>query len=206
MISEIDDYFAKGCGRCPRFATPECSTQQWAAGLAELRQICLSCGLTETVKWGHPCYVHANRNIAIIGAFRGDFRITFCNAALLNDADNILEPRGPNTRFPDIIRFRENGDVSRLKPSIIAYLEEAMAFAEAGIRPQKSATMPDCPAELGDALGADLELNEAFQRLTPGRQKSYLLNLNSAKKPETRLARISRFRERILAGKGALER
>ena len=64
MITDPGDYFAKGCGRCDRFATPECSTRRWAAGLAALRRICLEAGLTETAKWGHPCYMHAGRNIA----------------------------------------------------------------------------------------------------------------------------------------------
>ena len=87
MITDIEDYFSKGCGRCARFATPDCSTRKWAAGLGALRQICLEAGLVETVKWGHPCYMHADRNIALFGAFRGDFRLTFFNAALLNDPE-----------------------------------------------------------------------------------------------------------------------
>ncbi len=66
MITIVADYFDKGCGRCDRFATPDCSTRHWAAGLKELRGICLDAGLAETVKWGHPCYLHANRNIATI--------------------------------------------------------------------------------------------------------------------------------------------
>lgn len=150
--------------------------------------------------------MYADRNIAIIGAFRNDFRITFCNASLLKDTADILERRGPNTQHPDIIRFRSHEDVARLEPALTAYLEEAMAFAEAGVRPEKTVSMPDWPVELVDALDADSELGDAFRALTPGRQKSYLLNLNSAKKSDTRIARISRFRGRILAGKGALER
>lgn len=70
MITDIKDYFAKGCGRCERFSTPSCSARRWANGLSDLRRICLEVGLVETVKWGHPCYMHAGRNIAIIGATR----------------------------------------------------------------------------------------------------------------------------------------
>ena len=80
MITDVEEYFALGCGRCPRFETPECSTQIWAEGLAELRRLCLAAGLEETAKWGHPCYMAAGRNIAIIGAFQQDFRLTFFNA------------------------------------------------------------------------------------------------------------------------------
>ena len=68
MITDIEDYFTRGCGRCERFATPDCSTRQWESGLNALRRICLEAGLAEAVKWGHPCYLHRERNIAIIGA------------------------------------------------------------------------------------------------------------------------------------------
>jgi uncharacterized protein YdeI (YjbR/CyaY-like superfamily) len=80
MIQDVDHFFEKGCGRCARFASPDCSARHWAAGLAALRRICLASGLTETAKWGHPCYMHAGRNIVIIGALRGEFRLGFFNA------------------------------------------------------------------------------------------------------------------------------
>ncbi len=206
MITDIEDFFTKGCGRCDRFATPDCSTKRWAAGLADLRRLCLAAGLTETVKWGHPCYMHADRNIAIIGAFRGDFRLTFFNAALMADPDGVLEKQGPNTRHPDAIRFTENAQVMRMQPVIRSYLTEAMGYAEAGIQPPKDARDIDLPDEMAEALDTDPELAEAFHALTPGRQKSYAINLNSAKTPATRVSRIARFRDHILAGKGATER
>ncbi len=206
MITEISDYFAKGCGRCERFATSDCSTKRWARGLADLREICLRAGLEEAVKWGHPCYVHAGRNIAIIGAHRGDFRLSFFNAALMNDPEGVLEKQGPNTQHPDMIRFVDNARVRKLEPVIASYLEEAMLYAEAGTRPPKEHRAIDLPAELVDAMDCDPELAEAFHSLTPGRQRSYAINLNSAKKPETRVARIEKFRDKIIAGKGAMER
>jgi len=107
MIAEIEDYFAKGCGRCARFDTADCATRHWAAGLAALRRICLAAGLSEHVKWGHPCYMHAGRNIALIGAFRGDFRLSFFDAALMRDPEGILEPQGPNARHAGTIRFTD---------------------------------------------------------------------------------------------------
>lgn len=206
MITEIEDYFSKGCGRCPKFDTPECSTQTWAPGLARLRSICLDVGLAETVKWGHPCYMHRGRNIAIIGAFRGDFRISFFDAALMKDPDGVLEKQGPNTRHPDMIRFEAASDVAELEGTVRSYLQEAMEYAEAGIRPPKDTTELELPEELVEALDADPELAEAFHALTPGRRKSYVLNLRSAKKSATRVARIEKYRSKIIAGKGALER
>ena len=206
MITDIEDYFSRGCGRCERFDTPDCSTRQWAEGLLRLRRICLDAGLTEAVKWGHPCYMHAGRNIAVIGAFRGDFRISFFNAALMKDPQGVLERQGPNTRHSDMIRFTDNAQVAGGEATLRSYLAEAMDYAEAGVRPPKEASEIDLPEELVDALDSDPELAEAFHRLTPGRRKSYVINLNSAKKPETRISRIVKFRDRILAGKGATER
>lgn len=206
MITKIEDYFTKGCGRCKRFNTSDCSTRQWADGLRELRMVCLNAGLTETVKWGHPCYMHKGRNIAIIGAVRSDFRISFFNAALMKDPEGVLERAGPNTRHPSMIRFTDNAQVAAMEQTIHFYLKEAMSYAEAGIKPPKDKNDISLPNELVEALDSDPELAEAFHRLTPGRQKSYVINLNSAKKSKTRISRIAKFRHKILAGKGAMER
>ena len=206
MITDIDDFFSKGCGRCARFATPECSTRLWASGLHDLRRICRDAGLVETVKWGHPCYMHQGRNIAILGAFRGDFRLSFFNAALMKDPEGLLEKQGPNTQHPGMIRFSDNAQVAELEPVILSYLKEAMGYAEAGVKPSKEVFEIDLPDELTEALESDPDLSQAFHCLTPGRQKSYVINLNSAKKLETRKSRIAGFREKIMSGKGALER
>ncbi len=206
MITDIEEFFTNGCGRCDRFATPSCSTRQWSEGLNDLRRICRGAGLVETVKWGHPCYMHAGRNIVLIGAFRGDFRLSFFNAALMTDPEGVLEKQGPNSRNPDMFRITDNSQVSKSGPVIRSYLKEAMGYAEAGIRPPKVTHEIEFPEALVEALDCDPELAEAFRNLTPGRRKSYVINLNSAKKPETQVARIARFRDHILAGKGATER
>lgn len=206
MIVEIEDFFAKGCGRCDRFATPDCSARHWAAGLAELRGICLSAGLVEVVKWGHPCYMHAGRNIALIGALRGDFRLNFFNAALMTDPDGILQRQGPNTRHPDSVRFTDQARVAELGPVLRRYLAEAMGYAKAGVLPPKTVTDHPLPDELAEALDTDPELADAFHALTPGRQRSWLIHLTSTNTPATRIARIARGRDKIIAGKGATER
>ncbi|SFR96559.1 YdeI/OmpD-associated family protein [Yoonia litorea] len=206
MITEIEDYFTKGCGRCDRFDTDACSARIWAEGQAALRRLCLDVGLSEHVKWGHPCYMHAGRNIAIMGAFRDNFRLSFFNAALMKDPEGILEKQGANTQNPDMIRFVTNGQVTEQAEIIRAYLREAMDYAETGIKALKVVRDIPIPDELIDALDADPELAEAFAALTPGRQKSYAFNLGQAKQSATRVARIAKFREKILAGKGAMER
>ncbi|GKY88517.1 YdeI/OmpD-associated family protein [Sinisalibacter aestuarii] len=206
MITDIEDFFTKGCGRCDRFDTPDCSTRLWIDGLNTLRRICREAGLEETVKWAHPCYMHAGRNICIMGAFRGDFRLTFMNAALMKDPEGVLDRQGAATQRPDCIRFTDNAAPAAMEATIRAYLAEAMGYAEAGIKPPREVREVEVPEELTEALDADPELAEAFSALTPGRQKSYAINLSAAKQSATRVARIEKFRPKILAGKGAMER
>jgi len=206
VITQIEDYFTNGCGRCDRFATPDCSTRRWISGLERLRRICLDAGLDETLKWAHPCYTYAGRNIVIFGAFRDDFRLSFFNAALMRDPDGVLETQGPNTRHPATLRFTSVDRVTELEPTVRSYLREAMGYAEAGIKPPKEEHELELPDELVEALDADPELAEAFHRLTPGRQKSYVIHLSSAKKSDTRRSRIAKARDKILAGRGATER
>lgn len=206
MITEIEDFFTKGCGRCDRFDTPECSALRWSTGIAALRRICLELGLVETLKWGHPCYMHAGRNIALIGALREDLRLGFFNAALMTDPAGLLSKQGPNTQHPDVMRFFANGEVAAREASVRAYLQEAMGYAAAGLKPPKTAQEIELPDELTEALEADPELAQAFAALTPGRQRSYVIVLGALKKPESRVARIGKLRAHILAGKGAQER
>lgn len=206
MITEIEDYFARGCGRCDRFATAACSTRRWHRGLLTLRDVCRGLGLVETVKWGQPCYTHAGRNVAIIGAFRGDFRLSFFHAGLLSDPAAVLERPGPNTAHPCMIRFGSEDDVAGKAPAIRALLAEAKSCAERGLAPPRPDRAPDLPAELAEALDCDPELAEAFRALTPGRRRSYVIHLAAARRPETRQRRIAGFRDRILAGRGATER
>lgn len=206
MITDVEDFFTKGCGRCDRFDTPDCSTRRWIDGLNALRRICLDMGLSEHVKWAHPCYMHAGRNIALMGAFQNDFRFTFMNGSLLEDPEGVLEPAGPNSAVKNVLYFTSNDGPAEKEPIIRAYLAELKDFAERGVKPPKVEREIDMPDELVEALDADPELAEAFQALTPGRQRSYTINLNGAKQSATRVARIAKFRDKIIAGKGATER
>lgn len=206
LITDIEEYFKKGCGRCDRFDTPQCSTLKWNTGLQELRHICTDVGLSETVKWGHPCYLYGRRNIVIIGAHLRDFRLCFFNSALMKDPDNVLEKQGPNTQFKDMLRFTDYAQIAEKESIIRSYLKEAIGYAEAGTMPPKIKTAVELPEELVEALDSDPMLAEAFHALTPGRQRSYVINLTSTNNAETRIARIERFRPKIIAGKGAMDR
>jgi uncharacterized protein YdeI (YjbR/CyaY-like superfamily) len=105
-----------------------------------------------------------------------------------------------------MIRFTHVGQVGEVAPVIRTYLRQLMDHAEAGTKPPKVEREIDMPDELTEALDADPELAEAFQVLTPGRRRSYMFDLNQAKQSATRMARIERFRGKILASKGAMER
>ncbi len=206
MITDPDEFFRDGCGRCARFASADCSARLWASGLATLRAICLAAGLTETAKWGHPCYMHAGRNIAILGAFQGDFRLAFFNASLLQDPDGLLTRQGVNSATPDCARFTDPQQIAAQAPILRALLAQAMRHAEAGTKPAKTAAPLELPPELQDALDANPTLGKAFHALTPGRQKSHALAVGSAKASATRTARVAKLSPMILAGKGANER
>ena len=205
MITDPDVYFEKGCGRCEKFDTPDCATKKWATGLAELRRIALDEGLEEVAKWGHPCYMAHDRNIILFGAFKDEIRLNFMRARLLKDPEGVLTPSGPNSVGKEVWRFDDNDAVAEQEATIRAYIREAVDYAERGLKPEKIERKDPWPDELTTALDDDPELAEAFDSLTPGRQRSYLINLNSAKQSETRVRRIEKFRDRILVGKGATE-
>lgn len=206
MITDPELYFAKGCGRCDRFDTDDCAAQLWSTGLHRLRDICRSAGLRETAKWGHPCYMYADRNIAIIGAFRADFRLSFFHASLLTDPKGLLEKQGPNSAHADMLRFTSPQQVDAQRADITAYLKEAAGYAAAGTLPAKTDHNTPVPQELTDALTADPTLADAFSALTPGRQRGYCLHIGDAKQSATRTSRIEKCRDRIFAGLGYNER
>jgi uncharacterized protein YdeI (YjbR/CyaY-like superfamily) len=207
MITQSADYFTRGCGRCTRFDTPSCSVQTWSAGLAALRRICLGAGLTETVKWGHPCYMHGGRNIAIFGAFQDSFRISFMNGSLLKDTAKVLQKMGPNTANATVIPFTSANEVIAQEPIIHAYLTELMGYADAGLKPAPKAQAPLVLAnELTQAMETDPAFAAAFGALTPGRKRSWNLHFASAKQSKTRTVRVAKARDEILAGKGRNER
>ena len=117
-----------------------------------------------------------------------------------------LVGQGPNTTHPDCFKFHDTRQVAASEAIIREYLAEAIGYAEQGIRPPKVERDLDLPDELVEALESDPELAEAFALLTPGRQRSYVFALNSAKTSATKVARIVKYRDKILAGKGALDR
>ncbi len=206
MIETAEDFFTKGCGRCERFDTPDCSIHLWIDGLSDLRRICLDMGLAEVIKWGHPTYMHADRNIAMLGAFRGDFRVSFLNASLLDDSDGVLEPQGPNSQTKVTIRFTDMDSIGALEPVIRGFLRQLMEHAERGTKPPKHTREIDMPAELAEALDADPQLAEAFHGLTLGRQKAICSISIKQNNPRPASHASSSFERRYSREKGAMDR
>ena len=205
-IKTTYDYFKNGCGRCKCYGNFDCSAHKWSSGLEVLRSICLSAELTETLKWSHPCYVHAERNVVIFGAFLKDFRLNFFQASLLEDPFKLLQKRSENSQVADCLKFDHVDQVIEQKDQIQELLKNAITVAASGRKVEKSEKVMERPDILIEILSDDAVLKKAFDALTPGRQRSYIIHLNNAKNDSTKRRRLLSAREKIFSGKGALER
>lgn len=180
---------------------------QWREEMNELRDILLDCDLTEELKWGQPCYTAAGGNIVIMQPFKAHLSLMFFKGALLDDAEGILRSQGENTQSAKRIEFTSPEQVAELESTLKSYIEGAIAVEQAGLEvPKKKVTGYEMPEELATRLREDAEYREAFDALTPGRKKSYLLHFSGAKRAETRERRIEKCRARIMEGKGFNER
>lgn len=181
------------------------SARLWRQEANELRSILLRCGLTEEFKWGKPCYTHNGKNICIIQRMKGFLALLFFKGALLKDPDNVLQVQGPNSRGGYRMRFTSVRDVAKMAKSVKAFVREAIAVEKAGLKVEAASDL-EYPEELVDKLAEDSELKAAFDKLTPGRKRGYVLHFSDAKQSKTRVARIGKSRPGILAGKGFQER
>lgn len=177
----------------------------WPAEMAALRPLLLERGLTEQLKWRKPCYDLDGANIAIMQEMKGFLALMFFKGALLDDPDGLLRSQGANSRAAKRLEFTSVADVEAATDAIGRLLDQAIAVEEAGVE------LPPAPelelvAELQERLDADPALRSAFEALTPGRQREYHLQISSAKKAETRRARVEKFAPKILAGKGFRDR
>ncbi len=180
-------------------------SQQWPEEMAALRPILLRAGLTEQIKWRTPCYSHGGRNIAIVQEMKEFLALMFFKGALLADPDGVLEDQGPNSRSARRIRFTSVDDVARLSGTVEAYLAEAVDVEEAGLAVGPAPDV-ELVEELQRRLDRDPALRDAFEGLTPGRQREYHLHVSAAKQAATREARVEKCAPKILVGKGLRDR
>ena len=180
-------------------------SKKWPEEMIKLRPILLSSGLTESIKWGKPCYSHKGKNIVIFQEMKDFLALLFFKGALLNDSDGVLEEQGPNSRSARRIRFTSVEEVSRLTATVKAYIDEAIDVEEAGL---EVGPPPDLllVAELRRRLSQDPKLKAAFEELTPGRQREYNLYFSGARQAKTRVAPIEKYAHKIMDGKGFRDR
>lgn len=189
MNPKVDFFFSKA--------------EQWKEEYEKLRTLILNCGLTEELKWGCPCYTFQKNNIVLMHGFKEYFALLFFKGALLKDSKNILIRQTENVQAARQIRFTNIGEVIDLEPVIKAYVYEALEVEKAGMKVEFKKTKEfNMPVEFQNKLTGLPALKSAFEALTPGRQRGYLLYFSSAKQTKTREARIEKYIPHILNGKG----
>ena len=189
MNPKVDFYFSKA--------------KQWQEEFENLRTIILDCGLTEELKWGCPCYTLEKTNIVLIHGFKEYCALLFFKGALLNDAKGILIQQTENVQAARQVRFTSVREIVKLKPVLKAYIHEAIEVEKAGLKVNLKKTKEfDVPEEFQNELNKNPALKKAFNALTPGRQRAYLLYFSQPKQSKTRDARVEKCVQQILNGKG----
>ncbi len=191
MNSKVDFYFNKA--------------GKWQEALERLRKIVLDCGLTEELKWGVPCYTFERKNIVLIHVFKEYCALLFIKGALLSDANSILIQQTENSQAARQIRFTNFREVIEQEGIVKAYIYEAIEVEKAGLKVNyKKNTELIYPEEFQSKLSADggQALKTAFDALTPGRQRAYILYFSEPKQSKTRTTRVEKCIPQIMAGKG----
>ncbi|MFC4306750.1 YdeI/OmpD-associated family protein [Cohnella boryungensis] len=187
--SKIDPFFRKA--------------KNWKEEFEKLREIVLDCELTEDFKWMHPCYTFQGKNIVLIHGFKEYCALLFHKGALLKDPHGILIRQTENVQAARQIRFSNAQQIEDMQLILKTYIDEAIEVEKAGLRVEYSQnTEAAIPEELDNKFVEIPELKEAFDALTPGRQRAYLLYFNAAKQSKTRESRIEKYLPHILDGKG----
>ena len=176
---------------------------QWKREMEELREIVLNCNLNEEEKWGVPCYTFSKGIILIIHGFKEYCALNFFKGALLQDTDGLLVQQTENSQASRQIRFTNLKEISEKAAILKAYIFEAIEVEKAGL---KVALKPhadyDIPEEFQTKIDQNTAIKTAFESLTPGRQRAYILHFSGSKQAKTREARIENYTQRILMGKG----
>ncbi len=177
--------------------------ERWQSELTALRALLLDCPLTEDLKWGVPCYTLDGKNVVLIHAFKDYCALLFHKGALMKDPDGVLIQQTDNVQSARQIRFTSLDEIHRMQNLLKSYVHEAIEVEKAGLKvAYKPVAEFAVPEEFERALAADDTLKSAFDALTPGRQRAYLLHFSSAKQSATRQNRIEKCRPKIMAGKG----
>ena len=176
---------------------------QWKTEYGLLRDIILSCDLTEELKWGCPCYTYEGKNVVLIHGFKDYCAILFMKGALIKGPNNILIQQTENVQAARQVRFTSAKEITKMKATLKTYVREAIEIEKMGVKvPLKKTAEYPVPEEFQKELNKSAALQKAFKALTPGRQKGYLFHFSQAKLAKTREARVEKCIPQILAGKG----
>jgi uncharacterized protein YdeI (YjbR/CyaY-like superfamily) len=179
------------------------TAKKWQKEMEKLRRISLDCGLTEESKWGKPCYTFQNSNVVIIQGFKEYCALLFCKGVLLKDAKHILIQQTENVQAARQLRFTNVREIVEMEPTVKAYIREAIEVEKAGLEVNYKKTSEfTIPEELQNKLHKSPALKTAFESLTPGRQRGYILYFSAPKQSKTRESRIEKCVQKILDGKG----
>lgn len=182
------------------------SIKIWKEETAKLREIILeSTKLEEDLKWSKPCYSFEGNNIAIIQPFKACLGMMFFKGALLKDSKGVLVDNGPNSQAARRFEFASVQEITKMKSTIKAYVKEAIEIEKSGLKIEFKKKPEATPKELLEVFAKKPTLKKAFEALTPGRQRAYILHFISAKQSKTRQSRIEKCMPQILAGKGLNE-
>ncbi|WP_067032029.1 YdeI/OmpD-associated family protein [Allomuricauda sp. CP2A] len=176
---------------------------QWQEAYRQLRKIVLNTGLNEELKWGVPCYTFQGSNVVLIHGFKEYCALLFHKGVLLKDTEGILIQQTKNVQSARQIRFTTIDEIRDLEATLKAYIHEAIEVEKAGLEVKMKKTSEfDMPEELQARLDADADFKAAFEALTPGRQRGYMLYISQAKQSKTRVSRIEKSTPKIFEGKG----
>ncbi|GIN09616.1 MULTISPECIES: YdeI/OmpD-associated family protein [Shouchella] len=178
------------------------NAKKWKEEYKKLREIILDCDLTEEFKWMHPCYTFENKNIVLIHGFKDYCALLFHKGALLKDAHGILIQQTENVQAARQIRFTNIEEIIEKELILKDYIDEAIAVEKAGLKVNQDNTNLNIPEELQNKFDEMPALKTAFEALTPGRQRAYILYFSGAKQPKTRAARVEKYVQKILDGLG----
>ena len=182
------------------------TAKSWQEEFALLRQLAIESGLTEDLKWGHPCYTLENGNVFLIHGFKNYCAIAFFKGALMKDPQGILIQQTDNVQSGRQIRFISHAEIKKMKKTIKSYMSEAIAIEKAGLKVEFTKTAElVIPLEVERLLKKVPGLAVAFKKLTPGRKRAYVLHFTAAKQVKTMEARIERCAPLIMKGKGLNE-
>jgi uncharacterized protein YdeI (YjbR/CyaY-like superfamily) len=177
--------------------------KRWQEEMTLLRKIVLECNLDEDYKWMHPCYTYRDNNVVLIHGFKDYCALLFFKGVLIHDKKGILIQQTENVQDRRQMRFTNAAEIEKLKAVIKEYVKEAIKIEQSGLQVQFKKTADfQMPEEFKKQLESNGKLKLAFEKLTPGRQRGYLLHFSSAKQPKTRESRIEKYLPKILEGKG----